>query len=143
MLSDNVQFSSYLAIGHELTVVDFSYATIPSTFEDIITYLIPELRRRNLFWDDYLVPGGTIRENYFERPGEKRLPQGHPGAKYVWREGEDVPGYVQDEKKGKEEKEVVSVAKVEKKTNGAKRNRDEVLEEGKANGTKRRTRSSQ
>lgn len=74
---------------------------------------MPELRRRGLFWDDYAVTGGTVRENYFEKPGEKRLPQGHPGSKYKWRAGEKVPSYA---------KEDVSVSISDEKATNAKAN---------------------
>jgi hypothetical protein len=76
---------------------NLSYATVPGTFEDIIEFLIPELRRRRLVWDDYAVPGGTLRENYLGVAGRKRLDGTHPGAKYVWREGEEVFAYAKGE----------------------------------------------
>ena len=72
---------------------NLTYASIPETFRDIITLLIPELRRRGVFWEDYAVPGGTLRENYFARPGENRLADNHPGAQYFWRTGELKPNY--------------------------------------------------
>ena len=37
------------------------YAIFPSSFEDICKYLVPELRKRGVFHDDYAVPGGTYR----------------------------------------------------------------------------------
>lgn len=72
---------------------NLSYASIPDTFDDIITYLLPELRRRGLFWDDYAVKGGTFRENIYATKGQNRLPESHPGARYFWREGEEIPKY--------------------------------------------------
>lgn len=75
---------------------NFSYATIPGTFDDIIEYLLPELRRRGLFWEDYAVKGGTLRENMYGLKGQNRLLETHPGAKYFWREGEEVPAYARD-----------------------------------------------
>ncbi|ODM16578.1 hypothetical protein SI65_08085 [Aspergillus cristatus] len=72
---------------------NFSYASVPETFEDIIEFLVPELRRRGMFWDDYKVPGGTFRENVYGKEGRRRLPAEHPGAKYVWRKDEEVPAY--------------------------------------------------
>ena len=72
---------------------NLSYASIPETFRDIITLLIPELRRRGVFWNDYIVPGGTLRENYSARPGGNRLADSHPGAQYFWKAGELEPGY--------------------------------------------------
>ena len=82
---------------------NFSYATNPGTFDDIIEYLLPELRARGIFWDDYAVPAGTLRENYLGVKGENRLSQGHPGTKYFWRAGEDVPTYARKETNGEKE----------------------------------------
>lgn len=48
------------------------YAIFPSTFEDIVELLVPELRRRGLFWDEYAVPGGTYRENFYRKEGQKQ-----------------------------------------------------------------------
>lgn len=39
---------------------NISYALKPGTFVDVIELLLPELRRRGLFWEDYAVPGGLI-----------------------------------------------------------------------------------
>ncbi|XHG02370.1 hypothetical protein AWENTII_005726 [Aspergillus wentii] len=71
---------------------NLSYASIPETFDDIIELLLPELRRRGLFWDDYAVKGGTFRENVYGQ-GQNRLKESHPGSKYVWKQGEEVPSY--------------------------------------------------
>jgi len=73
---------------------NLSYASIPETLDDIIEHLIPELRRRGIFWDDYAVPGGTLRENYLGVKGATRLSDTHPGAKYFWKAGEDEPRYI-------------------------------------------------
>ncbi|KAF7932099.1 uncharacterized protein EAE97_009120 [Botrytis byssoidea] len=78
---------------------NFSYASIPETFDDMIEYLLPELRKRGLFWDDYAVPGGTLRENYLGVKGQSRLSESHPGSKYFWKAGEDVPAYSRQEAK--------------------------------------------
>jgi hypothetical protein len=100
------------AIGSPATVADIlqrfvdeadidgfniSYAISPGNFEDIIKYLLPELRRRGVFWDDYAVPGGTARENYSADGKGARVRDDHPAAKYRWRAGEDVPQYVKNE----------------------------------------------
>ena len=72
----------------ELADIDgfnFSYATVPGTFDDIIEFLLPELRKRGVFWEDYAVPGGTMRENYSGKKGQRRLIETHPGAQYFWR----------------------------------------------------------
>lgn len=58
---------------------------MPQTFEDVIELLIPELRKRGLFWDGYCVPGGTYRENLYETPGQHEPFPDHPAAKMIWR----------------------------------------------------------
>ena len=46
--------------------------------------LVPELQKRGIYWEDYAVPGGTLRENMHSIPGQKTLPASHPGAKVRW-----------------------------------------------------------
>ncbi|GAM42749.1 hypothetical protein TCE0_044r17005 [Talaromyces pinophilus] len=87
------------AIGSPTTVADilqkwvdvadvdgfnFSYTVSPGTFEDMIEFLWPELRRRGVIWDDYEVPGGAARENYFLDGKGPRVREGHPARKYRW-----------------------------------------------------------
>jgi hypothetical protein len=77
----------------EISDVDgFNLAHIvnPGTFEDIIEFLLPELRRRGLFRDKIEKEGATAREVFI---GTKRLPEDHPGSKYKWRTGEEIPKY--------------------------------------------------
>lgn len=95
---------------------NLSYASVPETFEDIIEFLLPELRRRGLFWEDYDVPGGTLRENYLGVKGGNRLAESHPGAKFMWRAGEEVPDYARAEGGGSNGVKVP--------VNGTKRKRD-------------------
>lgn len=65
---------------------------MPQTFEDVVESLVPELRRRGLFWNDYSVPGGTYRENLNEAPGQKEPLSNHPAGKLIWRPpGADTP----------------------------------------------------
>lgn len=40
------------------------------------------LQQRGLMWDDYAVPGGTLRENLHRRPGKPFLPEEHAGAQF-------------------------------------------------------------
>jgi hypothetical protein len=54
---------------------------------DVIELLIPELRKRGLFWDDYAVKNGTYRENLYGKQGLSAPPEDHPAAKYQWRAG--------------------------------------------------------
>jgi len=92
---------------------NLSYASIPETFDDIIEFLIPELRRRGIFHDDYAVPGGTLRENYLGIKGRNRLDESHTGAKFMWKAGEKVPAFAKETTNG--EKDI---------TNGVKRKRE-------------------
>lgn len=58
---------------------------MPQTYEDVVNMLIPELQRRGIFWDNYCVPGGTYRENFYEKPGQSEPLPSHPAAKLIWR----------------------------------------------------------
>jgi FMN-dependent oxidoreductase (nitrilotriacetate monooxygenase family) len=100
---------------------NLSFATNPGTFDDIIEFLLPELRRRGVFWDDYKIPGGTLRETYTGEKGQRRLPESHRGAKFVWREGEELPKYIieQREREGNGEGQ---------RSNGTKRKVEETEE---------------
>jgi hypothetical protein len=106
---------------------NLSYATIPGTLEDLIEFLVPELRRRGVFWSDYDVPGGTLRENYLGVEGKNRLDESHPGSRYKWRAGEEVPQYAKEEVNGKEEANGRNgVDDYDHEPNGAKRKRRKV-----------------
>lgn len=63
---------------------NLSYLSNPGSFEDVVDLLVPELQKRGRMWQDYLVPGGTFRENLQLTPGEPGLPTSHPAAKYKW-----------------------------------------------------------
>jgi FMN-dependent oxidoreductase (nitrilotriacetate monooxygenase family) len=74
---------------------NLAHITNPGSFEDIIQYLLPELRRRGLFRTEVEKEGATAREVFI---GSRRLPEDHPGSKYKWRAGEKIPKYkVEDE----------------------------------------------
>jgi alkanesulfonate monooxygenase len=64
-----------------------AYALFPQSFKDIIELLLPELRKRGLFWDDYAVPGGTYRENFYGQVGQKNPPEEHVAATFHWKTG--------------------------------------------------------
>ncbi|KAM7190218.1 putative xenobiotic compound monooxygenase [Naviculisporaceae sp. PSN 640] len=66
---------------------NIAYAIKPGTFVDVIELLIPELRKRGIFWDDYAVPGGTYRENLYGIEGQKGPLPEHVASKYRWRAG--------------------------------------------------------
>lgn len=67
---------------------NLAYAILPGTFNDIIELLLPVLRQRGLFWEDYAVDGGTYRENLYGTAGQSIPRQDHPASKYHWKEGE-------------------------------------------------------
>lgn len=62
---------------------NLSYAVNPGDFEDMIKWLLPELRARGVFWDDYVAT--TTRENYLQDGRGPRLRDDHPGSQYKWR----------------------------------------------------------
>lgn len=66
---------------------NFAYALFPQSFKDIIELLLPELRKRGLFWDDYAVPSGTYRENFYQKPGQSGPPEEHVASRYRWKAG--------------------------------------------------------
>ncbi|KIX95553.1 uncharacterized protein Z520_08673 [Fonsecaea multimorphosa CBS 102226] len=66
---------------------NIAYAVFPASFEDVVELLVPELRRRGLFWDDYAVPEGTYRENFYAQRGQKGPRDEHVASRYRWREG--------------------------------------------------------
>ncbi|KAJ3544773.1 hypothetical protein NM208_g2882 [Fusarium decemcellulare] len=66
---------------------NFAYVLFPQSFKDIIDLLLPELRARGLFWDDYAVPGGTYRENFYGQKGQSYPLEEHAPAKYRWAAG--------------------------------------------------------
>jgi hypothetical protein len=59
----------------------------PQSFTEISELLLPELRKRGLYWDDYAVPGGTYRENFYRKAGQKRTPEEHVATTYRWQAG--------------------------------------------------------
>ena len=63
---------------------NIAYALFPGTFVDVIELLLPELRKRGLFWHDYAIPGGTYRENLREEKGQSSPVASHPASRYAW-----------------------------------------------------------
>ncbi len=53
----------------------------PQSWIDIVELLVPELQKRGIYWNDYDVPKGTLRENV-NGPGLSRLSGGHVGSSY-------------------------------------------------------------
>ena len=73
---------------------NLTHVVNPGSFEDIVEFVIPELRRRGRFRNGVEKEGATARETFI---GTKRLPDDHPGSKYKWRAGEKIPKYQQEE----------------------------------------------
>lgn len=67
-----------------------AYALFPQSFKDVIDLLLPELKSRGLFWDDYAVPGGTYRENFYGKPGQSGPLDEHVASTYRWKAGVDA-----------------------------------------------------
>lgn len=61
----------------------FNVASVvnPTSWEDVVDLLRPELVKRGLLWEDYDVPGGTFRENLL---GQKELRNDHYGSNFKW-----------------------------------------------------------
>ncbi|KAF2272414.1 putative xenobiotic compound monooxygenase, DszA family [Westerdykella ornata] len=76
---------------------NIAYAVKPGTFVDVAELLIPELRRRGLFWDDYKVPGGTYRENFYGQKGQSRVLDRHIASKYTWKAGVEKEAFKEPE----------------------------------------------
>ena len=73
---------------------NLAYALFPQSFRDIIELLLPELKARGLFWDDYAVQGGTYRENFYGKPGQSGPLDEHVASKYRWKAGVDAKDHV-------------------------------------------------
>lgn len=57
---------------------NLAYAVTPGTFEDIVEFIVPELRKRGLYQEEYAP--GTLRQKLFGK-GD-RLPSEHIGSQY-------------------------------------------------------------
>jgi alkanesulfonate monooxygenase SsuD/methylene tetrahydromethanopterin reductase-like flavin-dependent oxidoreductase (luciferase family) len=69
---------------------NISYAVGPGDLEDVVRYLVPELKARGVFWDPFAAEGKTTRENYLgDFARGSRLSSDHPGAKYRWVASDD------------------------------------------------------
>lgn len=66
---------------------NIAYAIKPGTFVDVIELLIPVLKERRLFWDDYAVQGGTYRENFYRKSGQSGALERHVASRYRWKAG--------------------------------------------------------
>lgn len=70
---------------------NLSYAVVPDDLRDHARYLVPELKRRGLFWDSQEALGRTAREIYLgpDATEKGRLRQDHPGSSFKWTATED------------------------------------------------------
>jgi len=64
---------------------NIAYVISPGSFEDIAKFLLPELRRRGVFREDYETPGASMRETFFGDGKGPKLRDDHPGAGFRWR----------------------------------------------------------
>lgn len=86
---------------------NLSYAVSPGSFEDLVKFLWPELKKRGVLWDDY--EGETTRENYSSDGKGPRVREDHPAAKYTWKAGEKEPPRIVLENKEVKKEEKVEV----------------------------------
>jgi FMN-dependent oxidoreductase (nitrilotriacetate monooxygenase family) len=96
-------------------------ATIPGTYESIVKLLVPELQKRGRFWEDYAVPGGTLRENIYSSPGQSHLRDDHPAKRFTWKKDQPFPlgkdgNLVTEEDSEREEKEGETVTEENRAT---------------------------
>jgi hypothetical protein len=47
-----------------------------------------------MFWDDYAVPSGTYRENFYATKGQKGPLDEHVASTYRWKAGVDAENHV-------------------------------------------------
>ncbi|HEY5320339.1 MAG TPA: LLM class flavin-dependent oxidoreductase [Galbitalea sp.] len=81
IVGSGVEIADQLQDWVEETDVDgfnLAYAITPGTFEDIVEFVIPELRKRGVYPEEYVE--GTLRQKLHGR-GD-RLPSEHKGASY-------------------------------------------------------------
>jgi len=62
---------------------NISYATTPTTFEDLVTYLWPELKKRGVLQEKYA--GSSMRQNYLQDGGGPKVREWHPASQYTWK----------------------------------------------------------
>lgn len=67
---------------------NLSYVVTPGSFEDVVDLLRPELLKRGMVGEDYPVPSGTLRENFYACDGatvetKGLLTNDHPAKQYA------------------------------------------------------------
>lgn len=93
----------------EADVDGFNVASVtnPSSWEDVVDLLRPELVRRGLMWEDYDVPGGTFRENLL---GQKTLRDDHYGSSFKWQDDSDKSNGINGAKSHDEQQTSISTS---------------------------------
>lgn len=74
----------------------------PESIEDLVRLVVPELQRRGVYWDEYPVVGGTLRENMQHRPRQPLAAADHPAAKLRWDQVKSVKDVKSDAASGSE-----------------------------------------
>lgn len=69
---------------HDQAITNKADVSNPESYEDIVELLVPVLQKRGLMWEDYVVAGGTYRENLLSIPGQKTAPEGHPSTQFKY-----------------------------------------------------------
>jgi len=54
----------------------------PGSYEEFVELLLPVLQERRIMWKDYAVLGGTFRENFRRKRGDKNLPPNYHAAQF-------------------------------------------------------------
>jgi alkanesulfonate monooxygenase SsuD/methylene tetrahydromethanopterin reductase-like flavin-dependent oxidoreductase (luciferase family) len=62
---------------------NISYAHTPGTFEDIVKYLWPELKKRGVLQEKYA--GSSMRENYLQDGKGPKVRDWHSASAYTWK----------------------------------------------------------
>ncbi|KAG9380345.1 Dibenzothiophene desulfurization enzyme A [Pyrenophora tritici-repentis] len=73
---------------------NIAYALFPQSFKDVVELLLPELKKRGMFWEDYAVPSGTYRENFYATKGQKGPLDEHVASTYRWKVGVDAKDHI-------------------------------------------------
>jgi hypothetical protein len=53
----------------------------PKSITDSVGLLVPQLQKRGIYWTDYAVLGGTLKENIQAQPSQLFLSRDQAGAK--------------------------------------------------------------
>ncbi|KEY73891.1 hypothetical protein S7711_06099 [Stachybotrys chartarum IBT 7711] len=81
---------------------NIAYINTPSSQEDVVDLLVPELVKRGRMWDNYDIEGGTLRENIYGEKGKTGLPEDHYGSKFKYPsnfEGDAMVEYKEQQRK--------------------------------------------